>query len=106
MTNQDLLNELRALSQQWREEARINGTTARHADELDRLLAAVPPPPPSGWQPIENGNVFVFCGVTDGRMGCVRGAGHNGPHAMVLETYPQSPVLLRFAPAPPSDQEP
>lgn len=44
---------------------------------------------------IDNGNSFVFCDHVDGRMGCVRGAGHNGPHAVVLAPYPQMPVILK-----------
>lgn len=50
---------------------------------------------------IDNGNIFIFCDyVDDKRRGCARGAGHNGPHAVCLPPYPQSPVLLVSA-APP-----
>jgi hypothetical protein len=51
------------------------------------------------WQPIDNGNIYVFCdAVNHGNMGCVRGAGHNGPHAFCLPPYPQSPVILKALP--------
>jgi hypothetical protein len=43
---------------------------------------------------IDNGNVFVFCDFVLDTMGCVRGAGHNGPHALSLQPYPQGPIIL------------
>jgi len=49
---------------------------------------------------IDNGNIFVFCDFVDERhRGCVRGAGHNGPHALSLPPYPQGPVLLAASPS-------
>lgn len=58
-----------------------------------------------GEQRIDNGNSFIFCDFVKGRMGCVRGAGHNGPHALSLPPYPLGPVLLEmYAESP--DKEP
>lgn len=47
---------------------------------------------------IDNGNLFVFCDFTSGTMGCVRGAGHSGSHAITLPPYPQQPVILLASP--------
>ena len=58
---------------------------------------------PGGAAEKNNGNTFVFCDhVEDAKRnglmwGCVRGAGHDGPHALCLPPYPQSPVLLQGA---------
>lgn len=57
--------------------------------------AAAPPISAPERELIDNGNIFVFCDFVSSRgQGCVRGAGHNGPHALSLPPYPQGPVLL------------
>ena len=50
---------------------------------------------------IDNGNTFVFCDyvqtrhVTDKPQGCIRGAGHNGPHVIrQIDDMVRAPVLL------------
>jgi hypothetical protein len=44
--------------------------------------------------PIDNGNPHVFCDYVTNypHRGCVRGAGHNGPHVVMLPPYPLGPV--------------
>jgi hypothetical protein len=43
---------------------------------------------------IENGNPYIFCDYVSRAMrGCVRGAGHNGPHAYTIAPL-LAPVLL------------
>jgi len=58
---------------------------------------------PEGTPP-ENGNIFVFCDFVDvsqpaGPVGCLRGAGHDGPHAFAPRHDRTGallgPVLLR-----------
>jgi hypothetical protein len=68
------------------------------ATELDALLSA---PVISGWQPIDNGNTFVFCDyvqvrhTTNRSRGCIRGAGHNGAHVVQqLDDTVRAPVLF------------
>lgn len=55
-------------------------------DTLGQLLALSPPPDVERLTPelIDNGNIYVFCDEVDSlnHRSCVRGAGHNGPHAM------------------------
>ena len=52
---------------------------------------------------VDNGNLFVFCDyvgvVADVPRGCVRGAGHNGPHLFPDEDYDPTngPVMIRTA---------
>ncbi len=104
---------LRTLIEQWRNECKnfddevfgygYNEAQEDCANELEALLSALPETP----EPlIDNGNIFVFCDFVDvkhGR-GCIRGAGHNGPHAMSASVGPQEPILLRPAPPPPSEE--
>ncbi len=62
---------------------------AEAAAELDRREA----------QP-DNGNIFTFCdyvyvrGGNEPNMACVRGAGHNGPHAVSYKPTPLHPIML------------
>lgn len=72
---------------------------------LHNAIMKVAPAEPQGWQPIDNGNPFIFCDVVDGKQACVRGAGHNGPHAFWIPSGPPQPVMLRL-PAPPAARGP
>jgi hypothetical protein len=60
--------------------------------------ASSPPERSEGWRPIDNGNPYVFCDYVTaypGR-GCIRGAGHSGPHVVTLPPYPQTPAMALF----------
>lgn len=65
-------------------------------ETIEALLNASSVEAPQDWPPIDNGNIAVFCDyVNKDLQGCLRGAGHNGPHAhIVTDRYPQSPVML------------
>jgi hypothetical protein len=75
-----------------------SGMDARDYARQCLELLAMPLPPEATGSRIDNGNTFVFCDSTR-QFGtviraCVRGAGHNGPHAYAMPPYPQEPVLL------------
>lgn len=73
-------------------------------DEI-QLAAAVPAALRAPREPIDNGNIFVFCDFVDtsqpgslAPIGCCRGMGHNGPHAFAPGAkLLLAPVLLRAA---------
>lgn len=74
------------------------GASLRLSDFRRVAAALAPAVVPS----VDNGNIFVFCDYVDEKhLGCVRGAGHNGPHALCLPPYPQGPVILRESATPP-----
>lgn len=63
---------------------------------VDLFELSAPQAPPAA-QP-DNGNTFIFCDYVEGFRACVRGAGHDGAHALCLAPLPQEPILLTGAP--------
>jgi hypothetical protein len=77
------------------EAAKLHHETYQHGGKLLREAKARAERAEGRLQAIDNGNTFVFCDFVDERhRGCIRGAGHNGSHAVCLPPYPLGPVLL------------
>ena len=74
--------------------------TAIMAGYDEALRRAAHPPALAGEDArLDNGNAFVFCDFIEDGASCVRGAGHNGPHAMARPIRNSrvlaGPVMLR-----------
>lgn len=68
--------------------------------QLEKYHAEIMAQPPLAEEGINNGNTFIFCDyvyvqTNTESHGCIRGAGHNGPHVLQqIDDAVRAPVLL------------